>query len=406
MNKFDYKKMIKESTNIVTLTLMNQNHEVLDFDYNLDMGAITKVYNNKEIEYAPIGLNNGNLGISRASLTEWFKNRTLPKTRRGFDEYLKNYKSNYINFFNDLISKYHGFNLSDQYWIKNVNEKVKWEDLNYFDNDFDDTVGKSLVTKLNYSSSVPSYSTNGNLFKYWKIDNNVRYLIKGGTTGLQEPFNEVVATALYKRVLNDSEYVPYTLYKDGKNYFSKCPDFIDRDTEFVPAWYIIQTQRQDNRDSDYKFFLKCCSDLGIPNVSNYMNKMLVCDYILGNSDRHYNNFGAIRDVNTLEFKDMSPIFDTGNSLGLSDDGIVDFKSKPFYKNPEKQLELVDDLSWLDFSKLDGFAEEAKNILMQDPYLSESIIDNQISQMNNRIDNLFELEKKLQRDNFKDVEIEF
>jgi len=38
----------------------------------------------------------------------------------------------------------------------------------------------------------------------------------------------------------------------------------------------------------------------IPGASMAIDKMLVLDYIISNEDRHYNNFGFIRNADTLE----------------------------------------------------------------------------------------------------------
>ena len=42
--------------------------------------------------------------------------------------------------------------------------------------------------------------------------------------------------------------------------------------------------------------------------------MIVIDYLLANTDRHYNNFGAIRNANSLEWIGSAPIYDSGTSL--------------------------------------------------------------------------------------------
>ncbi len=42
--------------------------------------------------------------------------------------------------------------------------------------------------------------------------------------------------------------------------------------------------------------------------------MLTLDYIIANGDRHYNNFGFIRNAETLEWQGLAPIFDSGASL--------------------------------------------------------------------------------------------
>lgn len=58
--------------------------------------------------------------------------------------------------------------------------------------------------QIEYSKDLdmfsPDNSSDGNLRKKWKIIDGKRYLIKGGNTfNNQEPFNEVIATRLYKK---------------------------------------------------------------------------------------------------------------------------------------------------------------------------------------------------------------
>ena len=45
-----------------------------------------------------------------------------------------------------------------------------------------------------------------------------------------------------------------------------------------------------------------------------LDYMLFMDFIISNTDRHWNNFGIIRDAETLKFKRLAPIFDSGNSF--------------------------------------------------------------------------------------------
>ena len=61
--------------------------------------------------------------------------------------------------------------------------------------------------------------------------------------------------------------------------------------------------------------MNCAEALGIPDVVQFLDRMLVLDYIIANEDRHLNNFGAIRNAETLEWLGMAPIYDSGSSLG-------------------------------------------------------------------------------------------
>ena len=45
-----------------------------------------------------------------------------------------------------------------------------------------------------------------------------------------------------------------------------------------------------------------------------MEYQILSDFVLTNTDRHFYNFGVLRDSHTLEFIGMAPIFDSGNSM--------------------------------------------------------------------------------------------
>lgn len=55
--------------------------------------------------------------------------------------------------------------------------------------------------------------------------------------------------------------------------------------------------------------------------------MILLDFIMANTDRHYNNFAFLRNSNTLEWIGLAPIYDTGTSM--------------FYKISTEELKLVE-----------------------------------------------------------------
>ena len=103
-------------------------------------------------------------------------------------------------------------------------------------------------------------------------------------------------------------------------------------------------------------------------------EMMVCDSILANADRHWRNFGFIRNVDTLELR-PAPIFDTGNCLWYAKtDGEVaacdwTFSARPFGPEPQRQLSLVDRAEWFEPAFLDGFVEEAMGVLARSAFAS-------------------------------------
>jgi len=103
--------------------------------------------------------------------------------------------------------------------------------------------------------------------------------------------------------------------------------------------------------------------------------MLTLDYLIVNEDRHFNNFGAIRDAETLEWLGPAPIYDSGTSLWH--DALLfghegkQTPSKPFRASHTEQIELVTSFDWLDLGALDGIAEAFERILSASPRIDEN-----------------------------------
>lgn len=151
-------------------------------------------------------------------------------------------------------------------------------------------------------------------------------------------------------------HVPYTVIWDQGAPYSVCEDFVQKDTELVPAWRIFQSQKRSNSASVYRHFVNCCEMLGIKDAVAFLDRMIVLDYIIANEDRHFNNFGTLGNAETLEWLGMAPIYDSGSSLGYdklpaqmrSDKDVI---CKPFKNHHAEQLKLVSSFDWVDFDRL-------------------------------------------------------
>ena len=253
----------------------------------------------------------------------------------------------------------YGLSLSDQYWICPEGTNLTWDNINFFDNTFSDDIGDVLFgTKKRddaFDFSFPDSTSDGNLKKRWKIIEGKRCLVKGGSSPFrQQPFNEVIASKIMERL--NIPHVSYTVMWNQGVPYSVCEDFITGETELIPAWRIMQTLKKENNISVYQHFLNCCGELGIKDVIPYLDRMIVLDYIIANEDRHLNNFGVIRNAETLEWIGMAPIYDSGSSLGYDKlSGQIrserDITCKPFKKYHEEQLKLVSSFEWIDIEKL-------------------------------------------------------
>lgn len=385
---------------------MNKNKKVFDFVYDEEEHFIVNFERNypENEDYAPFGLIKMN-EINKVEFNKWWKNRQIPASRKGLKEVLHNSNVYDKDNFDLLDAKAYCLSLSDQYWVKGVEEEISWESINFFDNEFSEDIGKILFnggkTALNLNLNTPDMTSNGNYEKRWKIIDGERYLLKAGSKIYnQEPFNELIATKLYERLLNKDEYVEYSVIFDDDKAISKCKNFITKDTELVPAWKINEYYEFLDDEDKYTHYIRCLNNLGIKDAETLTDKMIVCDYIIANKDRHFNNFGVIRDVNTLKFIGVAPIFDNGCSLWYDENDMYVgefFLTKPFEEYEKTQLSLVKKLEWLNISKLEDFPNEVKTILSMDKLLSKERINKIVDQIKLRIEFVKELKKSREVD---------
>lgn len=357
--------------------LMNKNTEVLLAKYDSATGVFTEIYDVYDINYAPYILKSFytsddiNDTPFRTNLSEWFKGRGIPSWRDKLDLLLHRLN---ITAPYELLDKAFGLSLSDQYWLKPYGTDIKYEDVNFFDNEFDyaefmeASLSKNSKTIQKVASlKTPNNTTDGMLKKAWVIENGTRYLLKGGYKNeVLQPFNEVLASEICKRL--GFNHIEYTLdtYKD--TVVSKCPCFITKDTELITCYQIKNDMKRHDNLEDYEEYIKKLKDEGIKDARIKLENMYILDFLIMNEDRHLNNFGIIRDVNTLKWLDVAPIFDNGQSLKIeyydeeelhiSGEGQLFYEIKPF----DEIIKVVKDINRIDLSKLDGIVEWFDDLL--------------------------------------------
>lgn len=382
-------------------TLMHKRISVAEIELDDATGHIKKINKIIAEEHLPVGVTVKKGMADRATLNDWWTDRSIPASRSGIRDALETLD---IKSTKMLLVRCYGLSLSDQYWIFPEGSNLTWDKVNFFENLFSDDIGDVLFgskKKTNaFDFSSPDNTSDGNLKKRWKIIDGRRCLVKGGSNPFrQQPFNEVIATAIMKRL--GIPHVPYTVMWDQGAPYSVCEDFVTGDTELVPAWRIVQTQKKDNSTSVYQHFINCCEVLGIEGVVEFLDYMIVLDYIIANEDRHLNNFGALRNAETLEWIGMAPIYDSGSSLGYDKTATQirsgrDVICKPFKTNQEAQLKLVSSFDWIDFDKLVDVKNIIKEIFSDErtaEYMDELRVNAIADTVEKRIKHLVEFAKE-------------
>lgn len=354
--------------------LMHREIEVAEIELD-ELSHITNIYEVYAEEHFPVGTL-GKHGVDKTMLAKWWAKRSIPASRSGLRETLDLL---HMSVPQELLAKCYGLSLSDQYWISPKDKPLMWKEINFFDHDFSEDVGNLLFGYGEFSDSMslisPDNTSDGQLIKKWKIADGKRVLIKGGSNPYQqEPLCEVIASGIAERLC--IPHTKYTLLWEHEKPFSVCQDFITSETELVSAYHIMQSRKKPNDLSDYEFYLNCAEQLGVKNIREQTEKMIVLDFLIGNEDRHFNNFGLIRNAVTLEWIGVAPIFDCGTSLWYNtQESLIkplspNLPAKPFKKTHREQIKLVKDFSWVDLKALDGMKEEMEEILSQSPYISK------------------------------------
>lgn len=359
--------------------LMNKNTPVVKVCVNKQNNEITKVLDKYSEEHLPVGVLIGEQ-LHTESLSCWWRSRSIPASR----EYLMQGLaclgfSEHTGSSSELLSRCFGLSLSDQYWMKPENSALSWKDINFFTNSFSEDIGKALFDNQyvnNADFNSPDNTSDGVMKKKWKIINGKRRLMKSGSgTVQQEAFNEVIAGEVCK-ALNIQNYVKYKLELTEENAISISENFIDENTELVSAYYVMQTKQRDNSVSYYDHYLDCCSELGLC-VRDQTDRQIVLDYLMCNTDRHFGNFGVIRNVESLSFTKAAPIFDNGTSLFcnrtvayMNNFDLERCQSKPFKRYHEQQIKLIGNADFIDIGKLHHTPDKIKEIIGINDFIDE------------------------------------
>lgn len=245
-------------------------------------------------------------------IISWLRHRVIPKNRAYVDEILKTLGLSH-NDTKGIIDICKGLSLNDSYWVVPASFNGSFSSYNLYENRFSEIL--SLVAYTGNAGShqafttSPELTTGGMLPKAWRvIEDRKIYLYKGGTSGAsnsgREPYCEYYASQIAETMKLNA------LHYDLENWkgitASKCVIFTDIDTSFVPIGRIVKS-------GGIAACLEYYDSLG-PAFSEQLRSMLVFDALIYNEDRHFGNFGILRDNHSGKILSPAPIFDNGVSL--------------------------------------------------------------------------------------------
>lgn len=359
---------------MLSFDLLHRDDVVVKIVIDEDDGKIVESQDPKRMDLMPVGtVVNGTVRSDR--FKSWWSSRSIPVTRTGVQHLLRTLD---LDDTMPLLLRSMGLSLADHYWIRPQGSEVRWGDVNFFVNGFSDDVGNLLfgndIQAGELDLTSPDNTSEGMLMKRWKIVDGRRCLIKTGELPYrQEAYNEKAACILAERM--GIPHVEYDVIEYDGVVCSICDGFIDEDTELVSAHQISRSEIHEPGVPLYDHLVSCCLHHRLDAVP-FLDRMMVFDYLIGNTDRHLNNFGVIRDSHTLEWRGFAPLFDNGTSMGcdLEAEDIVSeagLDCKPFSEYFPRQMALVRDTDWIDMDAVREGIRSASDVFSGVPQYRRS-----------------------------------
>lgn len=252
------------------------------------------------------------LKLDDDGMLKWLGHRIIPANRELVGKILGSLGLD-VNSLKGIIDVCMGLSLNDSYWTPQKGFEGTFKEYNLYENRFTEALSLIAYTGWKYDTSKfrtsPELTTGGMLRKGWRFSKSKGiWLYKGGTFDYanagNEPYSEFYASQIAERM--GLHAVQYELENWKGILASKCKLFTDIDTAYIPIGRIVRTGGIDACIEFYKergdaFYQELAS-------------MLVFDAVILNEDRHFGNFGVLRDNHSGEIISPAPVFDNGLSL--------------------------------------------------------------------------------------------
>ncbi|MBQ9004461.1 MAG: hypothetical protein IJ087_21705, partial [Eggerthellaceae bacterium] len=233
-------------------TLMFENRELLDFEVEPEEGKahVSGAPEASDEELAAIGIDCSDLD---ASVTSLVLSRKVSPNRADLDEILGGFGANSAL---ELALMGHGASLTDHFWYRAPGSPARWEDVNFFDNDWDDTFCASIlagdyVGLSACSPDIPDVTTRGHLRKAWeRRDAGIRLLKQARRDDGADLTGSLLASQLCALLFGRAAYQPLSAREVNGRRYSVSPLMLARDEELVQGYrlYALCGMRREEAD--------------------------------------------------------------------------------------------------------------------------------------------------------------
>lgn len=215
----------------------------------------------------------------------------------------------------EIAITYHALCLTDVYWVRELREKVTYEEINLYDHSLSDAFvdvalrGRSLTAQN--AQTLDKYDTAGDLAtagvapKAWIRRNGEFWLLKDGDP--REVEAELMASQIARcfdvaQVLYEPE-----VYQGQRVSASRL--MTTKERSIVPAEFVeVYAANAERELMDY---------VRRYDLRGY-HMMNIVDYLIGNTDRHWGNWGFWVDNQSNRFLRLHPLMDFNKAFHAYD----------------------------------------------------------------------------------------
>ena len=238
----------------------------------------------------------------------------------------------------------YALSISDNYWFKPKHSNIKYAYISDKSDTYSDLALKGDTTYFPLKTQLsPELTTTGSFEKGWKYIDNHWWLYKIGDN--KQIYSELFCYHFATLIgVNTAKYELDDKYIRSLNF--------SEEYNFEPMAALA-----DNNDS-YEYAFALLYQISPMIAKDYL-KLMLFDAVVGNVDRHNENYGLLRDKETGSIVSLAPNFD--NNLALisgsdtlknpKQDGLIKLFVK-FIQNNIIAKQLFNEISWKQIKKED------------------------------------------------------
>ena len=244
----------------------------------------------------------------------WCSSRVIPSGRKYAKEILNSIGARQAATDRDramIAISYHGLSLTDVYWIKLNREKVSFDDLSLFRHSLSGAFadvslnGRSLTVQnaelIKPNDAAGDIGTQGVAPKAWVRENGTFYLLKNGDERDVEA--ELLASKIARCFRTDSVAYEPSCFEGKRVSRSRIVTSEHVSLVSMEAVDVYCVNHELDRDA---FVLK--------KDAYAYHMMNLIDYLVGNTDRHWGNWGFLVSNDTNKLKKLYPLMDFNKSF--------------------------------------------------------------------------------------------